>query len=295
MRANAISTMELRHVLSTINWQQPWLQHISQLGHAISQQIAQNTETNATWHSVLNQYATNLYNANNQTILFVDHRSLPKDIYYETFIYESGMIPTRPNLHDFFNALIWLVFPHTKALLNLLQTQMILAHGITATRQKSRDLITLFNENGLVLINQEPNTDTPPETGHQRGLTNILADANWSALFLAKRSQWYRHYHPFIFGHALLEKLVTPFKAITAHSFILPLPCESTSDLSFLSSTTRPHVVDHTLAQTLRAHIEQNQRFSPLPVMGIPGWCTENQEEIFYQDTRVFRPKRVAS
>jgi hypothetical protein len=30
--------------------------------------------------------------------------------------------------------------------------------------------------------------------------------------------------------------------------------------------------------------------FTPLPVLGIPGWCQENEDVSFYDDPRVFRP-----
>ncbi|HBZ06685.1 MAG TPA: DUF3025 domain-containing protein, partial [Massilia sp.] len=33
--------------------------------------------------------------------------------------------------------------------------------------------------------------------------------------------------------------------------------------------------------------------FTPLPVLGVPGWWPE-QDAAFYADTSVFRPKRVA-
>src|SRR5215813_13456949 len=38
----------------------------------------------------------------------------PKDAYYETRVYETGRVETRPErLHDFFNSLAWLAFPRT--------------------------------------------------------------------------------------------------------------------------------------------------------------------------------------
>ena len=40
---------------------------------------------------------------------------------YEAGIARTGRVPTRSNLHDFFNALIFLHFPKAKARLNQLQ------------------------------------------------------------------------------------------------------------------------------------------------------------------------------
>jgi hypothetical protein len=33
---------------------------------------------------------------------------------------------------------------------------------------------------------------------------------------------------------------------------------------------------------------------SPLPLMGIPGWCADNEDPAFYGNTRIFRPGRRA-
>ncbi|WP_146608015.1 DUF3025 domain-containing protein, partial [Burkholderia multivorans] len=38
---------------------------------------------------------------------FVPQAELPPGIAYETHIAATGRVPTRHNLHDFFNALVW--------------------------------------------------------------------------------------------------------------------------------------------------------------------------------------------
>jgi hypothetical protein len=35
--------------------------------------------------------------------------------------------------------------------------------------------------------------------------------------------------------------------------------------------------------------------FEPLPVLGVPGWCADNAQPQFYDDTQVFRPRKTAS
>ena len=52
---------------------------------------------------------------------FVPQAELPAGIAYETFISETGGVPTRDNLHDFFNALVWLTYPKIKVRLNAMQ------------------------------------------------------------------------------------------------------------------------------------------------------------------------------
>ncbi|REN20657.1 DUF3025 domain-containing protein, partial [Mycobacterium tuberculosis] len=78
-----------------------------------------------------------------------------------------------------------------------------------------------------------------------------------------------------LFGHALLEKLVTPRKPITAHVLL-------THDLT--------GVDDVRMARALDARELERKPFAPLPVLGVPGWCEENEAASFYDDPQVFRP-----
>ena len=87
-----------------------------------------------------------------------------------------------------------------------------------------------------------------------------------------------------LFGHALLEKLVHPRKAITAH--VLALPCDEHP----LPGDTRR--VDARLAARLRPETLAGKPFSPLPVLGVPGWWADNKQNSFYDDASVFRPAR---
>ena len=54
---------------------------------------------------------------------FVPQTDLPTGESYEAFIHRTGQVPTRDNLHDFFNGLVWLAFPQAKQRLNQLQAQ----------------------------------------------------------------------------------------------------------------------------------------------------------------------------
>jgi hypothetical protein len=51
--------------------------------------------------------------------------------------------------------------------------------------------------------------------------------------------------------------------------------------------------IDDWLAQDLSANKLASKPFSPLPVLGVPGWWAENAEFGFYNDAAVFRPQRV--
>ena len=80
-----------------------------------------------------------------------------------------------------------------------------------------------------------------------------------------------------LFGHALIEKLVRPRKAITAHVWVLP--AAGAASLS-MQDQVAPLLTPQSLAV---------KPFLPLPVLGMPGWWTPNESPAFYCDDAVFR------
>ena len=196
---------------------------------------------------------------------FVPQSDLPADIAYEAFIFSHKHIPTRDNLHDFFNGLCWLRFPKAKSRLNFLQAQEIASQGVSATRGSLRDALTLFDENVLLLQASDD-------------LWHALQVSDWKKLFGELRDEWQSAYIV-IFGHALLEKLVTPYKSITAHLYRIASDVDAQDD----------QVLDDWLASNLQPNFLATKPFSPLPVLGIPGWWPENEDASFYTDTQVFR------
>ena len=204
-------------------------------------------------------------------VKFVPQAALPEGQAYEDFIFKTAQVPTRDGLHDFFNGLCWHRFPLAKRRLNQLQAAEIEAQGISATRGPVRDALTLFDEN-VVLMH------APDE------VWAALQARDWLKLFVDLRDQW-RHVHLVLFGHALLEKLVTPYKSITGHVYRV-------------NSRINPHdeaALDAWLVQDLQPPKLATKPYEPLPVLGIPGWCAANAERAFYEDTTVFRPKPVVT
>jgi Protein of unknown function (DUF3025) len=211
-------------------------------------------------------------------VSFVPQGALPEGEPYEIFVRRTRSVPTRDNLHDWFNGLVWQRWPHTKARLNALQATEIARDGVQATRGPLRDALTLLDENGALLW-------APPV------LWQALQARDWQGLFITHRTAWAQA-RLMLLGHALLEQLVSPRKNITAHVLTLPwsawaaTPGEATSPLFDWGAW------DRGLAQALQAHALAQKPFTPLPVLGVPGWWPDNETPTFYDDPQVFRPPR---
>jgi hypothetical protein len=201
---------------------------------------------------------------------FVQQSALPEGEAYEAFIARTQQVPTRNNWHDCFNGLMWHAMPRSKAALNALQAAQIAVSGVQTTRGAARDGATLFDESGAVLVTQD------------EALVQCWQQHYWQRLFVQQRSAW-QQLRVWLFGHAVMEKLMMPYKAITAHTVWCPLPHTSTLG-----------EVDGWLAAHLPA-ITQHKRWTPLPLLGVPGWWAANESPAFYGDAQVFRPLRAAA
>jgi hypothetical protein len=165
--------------------------------------------------------------------------------------------------------LVWLAFPRTKARLNALQARAIAASGIGGRRGFLRDAATLLDENGVLLV-----------TCHA-DLVDALRRHDWRALFVQRRDAWRSDIRAVVFGHALMEKLVRPYKAVCGHALPIGLDADASQA-----------AIDGAVAAALGTDLAP-QRLLPLPVLGIPGWAA-NDDESFYADPHVFRPAREA-
>ena len=240
-----------------IDWSAPWLAPWRTLGQPVAQQLQHDPAV----HRALQAAAPP-----ELPVGFVPQFELPEGMAYEQYIWDTRRVPTRDNLHDFFNGLVWHQFPHTKRRLNQLQAQAIAADGVQAVRGPLRDALTVFDENGALL--QAPDV-----------LWQALRSRDWQRLFIDLRPLWGQA-RLVLVGHALMEKLVVPRKPMVAHIYQAPVAIESIANM------------DAWLAQEIQPQPWAAKPFSPLPVLGVPGWWPANEVPGFYADTQVFRPPR---
>ena len=292
-----------------IDWHAPWLSHLNQLaliGDAVKNLSGSNEQKNQITHddqpidiiaSLLNEALKSqvtspttkpIHVQQAQILRFVSQNALPEGEAYESFIATTGNIPTRDNLHDLFNGSIWLTFPKTKAVLNYHHMIEIAEQGIRESRGRVRDTITIFDENGAVLV-----------TSNIR-IGDALIDFDWQASLVKPRAQWdnpkqtnpHAEAAVYVFGHALLEQLVQPRKPLCAHSIIVTV----TPDFFALSPSERMRYLDNEVAQYMHELLLKDdvtpRQFAPLPILGVPYFWAENENPHFYEDGYVFRRGR---
>lgn len=240
-----------------IDWAQPWFAPWRDPGAAVAAAV----RAGASPHDALDA-------AGAAPVRFVPQERLPAGTAYEQFIFDTRQCPVRPGLHDFFNGLVWLRFPRTKSALNRLQAREIASAGIGDRRGPVRDAITVFDENGALL--QAP-----------AALWDALLAREWRRLLVELRPLW-AHARLWIFGHALLEQLAAgPRKGLTAHVWRADAALDSGAS------------ADAWLASRCTAEVLAGKPFTPLPVLGVPGWWPENENFSFYDDSLVFRPRKT--
>lgn len=271
---------------ANIDWSQAW--YASILPSAQSLIAAPN------WREHINHLAQQqqLYNHQNLAIQFITQEQLPQATAYESHISQTGQVPTRENLHDFFNALVWLSFPLIKRQLNAMQAAQIAQLGIGKSRGSARDAATIFDENAAILVLADD------EQGHQ--LCQQLRAHEWQQAFIDNAHLFHSSHntqneadkkkaHVWTFGHALMEKLVSPYKAITAHTWVIWTP----NDFFSADFFSQRCWIDQHISEQLQRQTISTADYTPMPILGIPHWWPHQNTE-FYADTFVFRPKRIA-
>ena len=77
-----------------IDWRRPFFADLAQVGAVVELRVANGLTVSGA-----------LQAANGVPVSFVPQSALPSDQAYEQFIFNTGTVPTRDNLHDFFNGL----------------------------------------------------------------------------------------------------------------------------------------------------------------------------------------------
>jgi hypothetical protein len=260
-------------VPQSIDWSRPWYESVRGAAAKLSADVHFRDAFSAQAASL------GLRNHLGLPLSFVPQEALPEGAAYEAFIGATGGVPTRDNLHDFFNGLVWLSFPLIKVRLNALQAAQIARDGVGKSRGPARDAATIFDENAALLVVRD--------CGDGHRLTEALREHRWHDAFVGLRASFGPDAQVWLFGHALMEKLVAPRKAITAHTRVVL----ADDDFFAMEHDARRAWLDQKVARDLEDNTLSTADFTPMQALGVPGWWPD-QDDAFYADATVFRPKR---
>jgi hypothetical protein len=206
---------------------------------------------------------------------------LPFEAQYEPRCYLKGEVPTRAdNWHDLLNALVWLAFPKTKAVLNARHYDALVEERVSGNTRRGavRDVNTLLDESGVIVVYADAE------------LAVLMRGFQWRELFWQRREQVKAGMGFFLLGHGLYEKALRPYAGMTGHGLLLAV------EPAFFSwpQARRVAHLDGMLADYLDApeHCRSTGDLSPVPLLGVPDWAAENDTAAYYDNTAYFRPGR---
>jgi hypothetical protein len=200
--------------------------------------------------------------------------------HYAPRIYLSGEIQTRlHNWHDFFQFLTWFIFPRTKAVINSIhipKARTRIEAGVDlGKRSPIENMLSLFDEGGAVLISSDDS------------LLQLIRDFRWKELFWQRRDELADKLQCITFGHALYEKGLMPYLGMTANCILLKC------DESLLTQPLPQQLqwLDAELAEIFEGGemLQQPRDLRPFPILGMPNWDSNNNQESYYENTHYFR------
>ena len=200
---------------------------------------------------------------------------------YEPRCYLTGEVQMRANnRHDLFNALVWLTFPKSKAILNARHFHALREERESGNKIRGavRDVNTLLDESGVIVV--YANTE----------LAELLHDFQWKELFWQRREQVRASMGFYLIGHGLYEKALQPYVGMTGQGLVLEV---EENFFSWPQSQQLAHL-DILLAEylALPAHCRSTRELSPVPLLGVPGWAANNDNDVYYDNTAYFRSGR---
>lgn len=203
--------------------------------------------------------------------------------HYAPRIYLSGEIQTRTeNWHDFFQFITWFMFPKTKAVINAIHipaAQSRIDNNVDLGRRSPiENMLSLFDEGGAVILCSD------------KSLLQLIRDFKWKEFFLQRRSELLTKFKLVTFGHALYEKGLSPYIGMTANCILIHV------DEEVLQYTNQQQLdyIDTELAQlfTVGESYKKPKDLSPFPLLGLPGWDKDNEQESYYDNLNYFRTGR---
>jgi hypothetical protein len=207
---------------------------------------------------------------------------LADGLHYEARIATSGVVATRPGVHDRFNALVWVGHASLKRAMNARQVADIARVGPRA-RTRGQCALTHFDEAGaIVWIDGDD-------------LVDAWNAHDWHTLFATHRDAWGSRIALTVIGHALYEYAfehgeLPVAKAIAVRVERGEIERRSTGALVASWPDCERRLADAIASGQLLA---DPQELRPLPFAGIPGWHARSASREFFATMPCFRPVRA--
>jgi hypothetical protein len=263
-------------------WNTDWLNRSDMFAplRAVGTRLPEMGWPNPDLLNALAEDAGRVVNAQGQRVRFVAQAPKSEEFGdgFEPRAFLKGEVQMRPlDWHDLFNALVWISFPTTKAVINARHYEA-LSGAHAGNRSPVRDALTLFDEEGVVVLSSDA------------GMLELVREFRWKELFWERREKLRERMRFFLFGHALYRKALDPFVGMTGKAVLLSVP----DGFAQLPLKTQVAEADRLLAVHVwnRARMSHGRELSPLPVLGVPGWWGANEQESFFDNTGYFRPGR---
>lgn len=207
---------------------------------------------------------------------------LDDGLHYETRIAESGMLATREgDVHDAFNALIWLRHPRLKWAVNARQVADIARVG-PKQRTRGQCALTHFDEAGAIVWLAD-DALLPAWDAH-----------DWPALFCDARNAWGVSIAVTVFGHALYEHVWNGHDLPVAKALVVRVPALPAEASAYAMLAQWPQAEGDVASRIAAgAVLADPQELRPLPLGGIAGWHARGGERDFIACTPCFRPLRA--
>lgn len=236
------------------------------------------------YQKLLNYANIPVLSGGKKRITFVPQDKKPQifEQHYESRIYLQGEVQTRTdNWHDFFQVLVWSLFPKIKQVLNKLQylaaQQRLQTHSNSKkNRSPLENALTLFDECGAIIVSSS------------KTLLELIRTHQWKTLFWKNKERLQKELQCLTFGHAIYEKNISPYIGMTAQALLILVPDE----LLHVPTRQRFILIDELVTKqfNLIDAITTPKDLSPFPVLGMPGWHADNRKESFYDNINYFRP-----
>lgn len=203
--------------------------------------------------------------------------------HYAPRIFKTGELQTRTeNWHDFFQYLTWFMFPQTKAQINAIHLPYA-QQRIDVTQEHGRrspieNMLSLFDEGGAIIVSSDIS------------LLELVRDFNWKELFWRRRDELGEKLACITFGHAMYEKGLAPYIGMTANCILIA----AGQDFFKKEKAQQLKWLDERLAELFKAGdvLNKPKDLQPFPILGMPGWDSNNSVAQYYDNVEYFRPGR---